>query len=281
MRKGRLGLDRAHPVIVGATLGAALVALMAGGVGAQGPAVSTPPPHRLDSTNWALASITMDGTPTPVASDPAVTLEFVGDRAGGSVGCDRDLAPFAAEGAALTFGDIETTRTPCDETSSALTTAYLAALSSAVSFSEADGTLSLLDTAGAPLLGFGPAPMPSVDGSWTVTGFSDGSSMVTPSPDTAPALAFKPGGTLEGTGGCHRFGGPFGVSESDIAIGPLMSTIRRCDDTLDAQETRLLESLQQAYTWAITSGDLELRSYEGLPVVTARAGSADASGSGG
>jgi heat shock protein HslJ len=251
--------------LVGAVLLAASITAAALPVAAQDVPTSTD----LDSTAWTLATITRDGAATSVTTEAGATLDFVADRAGGSVGCDRYAAPFTTEAAKLSFGAIESTRTLCDEDTVAWTMSYLDALSSVADFASVDGTLRLLDGAGVEVLTFEAAPMPGVEGSWSVSGIFDGSAMVAPVGDIQPSLAFLPDGRVQGHGGCNGFGGPYAVNGSDIAIGPLMSGIASCDAELDAQEVALLESLRQAFTWDIADGVLELRDSSDIVVVAA------------
>jgi heat shock protein HslJ len=247
-----------------------LAATLAGSATAQSPAASvTEATAGLDGTNWALTSIAVEGTMASGVRGGGATLEFVGDQAGGSAGCDQFLATYAVDAAMLTFGPVLTTRMACDEETLASATSFLTLLATVASFSETAGNLTLMDATGTPVLTFASAPMPSLEGSWRVTGFHDGSATVTPSADSILTVAFQPSGRVQGDGGCNTFGGPFGVSGAEISVGPLMSTMRSCGDALDAQEQRYMTALQQAFTWSIDSGTLELRDYDGIPQVTA------------
>jgi heat shock protein HslJ len=252
----------------------AMVAALAGSTAAQSPAVSgTATADGLDGTNWSLASLTVGGTAMPLVPGAGATLAFVGGAAGGSTGCNRFSAPYTADAATLTLGTIMATRTACDDTSMAFEAAYLTALSTVASYTSVGSTLTLMDGTGATVLAFGAAPMPTVEGSWIVTGFSDGSATITPSTGSGLTVTFTSDGRTEGHGGCNGFGGPYGLSEDQISIGPLMSTMKSCGETLDNQEQDYLGALQQAITWAVTSGTLELRDSTGALLVSAgRAG---------
>jgi heat shock protein HslJ len=248
-------------------LAAALVVTTAAATAARD--ADGPGPTPLDSTNWTLASIVRDGVATPVADGMGATLGFVRDQAGGTVGCDRYSVPYASEASSLTFGAPETTRERCDAARSAWVGPYFAALGAVRGFDMAEGSLDLLDADGTTVLAFEPAPMPSLEGSWVVTGFHDGSALAQPSPGSVPSLAFLTDGRLLGDGGCNEFRGSYALSEEQIAIGTLMSAVAWCSPDLDAQEVRLLESLQQSFTWTVADGSLELRGYEDDLLVTA------------
>jgi heat shock protein HslJ len=220
----------------------------------------------LDSTNWSLTTIGSGD-----ASTAGVTLDFVGKDAGGSVGCDRYLATYAADATALTFDAVETTRTPCDETTQAVAMSYLTALPTVAAYTTDGGVLTLTDATGTPVLTFASAPMPWVEGTWVALDSAGASATGSPSPDGGHRLAFSPGGRVLGDGGCNTFEGPYAVNADEIAIGPLMSTTKSCGADPDANELGFLTALQQAFTWDITSDRLELKDYDGQLVVTAEA----------
>ena len=241
-----------------------LVAALAAGAVAQSPAVSSvPAPGGVDGTSWALRDLVTGGTSTPVAQGSVATLGFVDGVAGGSAGCNQFSAPYTLETTTLVFGPVTTTRTGCDEAGAALATSFLTGLSTVASFAVADDSLTLMDSSGAAVMTLLGAPMPHVEGAWTATSFHDGSATATLPTDAGLTFAFTPDGRVQGNGGCNKISGPFGVSGSDISIGPLMSTTKSCGPEIDAREQRYMTALQTAMTWAITPGKLELRDYDG------------------
>ena len=223
----------------------------------------------LDGTNWALYRITAGGISGPPTSALGATLAFVGDGVGGSAGCNQFSAPYTADASQLTVGPILATRSACDDNGTALETSYLTALSTVTGYTAGGATLTLTDATGASVLTFGAAPMPAVEGTWVVTGYSDGTVTVTPTAGSSLTLAFSPDGRTDGQGGCNSFAGPYGVSEEQISIGPLMSTMQTCGDAIDTQEQQYLDALQQAVTWTIASDTLELHDYNGALLVRA------------
>jgi heat shock protein HslJ len=240
-----------------------LATVLTGSAAGQSPAASgTATAGALDGTSWSLGSITAAGTTTPIAGGAGATLDFVGDDAGGSTGCNHFSVAYTADGTSLTFSPVTTTRTPCDDAGMALESSYLSAFPTVATYAMTGEALTLMDATGSAVLTFGGAPMPTVEGTWVVTGFNHGSTTVTPSADTLLTVAFSPDGRAHGNGGCNDFVGPFGVSGTDISIGPLMSTTKSCGAALDAQEQQYITALQQGFTWTITSGTLELRDYD-------------------
>ena len=89
------------------------------------------------------------------------------------------------------------------------------------------------------------------------------------SADFAPSVVFGPDGRVEGFDGCNAFGGGYSVLGTAIAIGPLMSTMKSCGDTIDARSTAFLTALQAATTWSVSAGALDLRDASGAQQVEA------------
>jgi heat shock protein HslJ len=247
-----------------------LVAALAGGAQAQSPAASSVgPTGSLDNTNWSLTSISASS----VASDAGVMLDFVAGAAGGFSGCNHFAVTYTATPTSLAFGPITVTRIVCDDDRMAVEMSFLTALSTVSGYTAAGDTLTLIDATGAAVLTFGGSPMPSVQGSWAVTSFFDGSAATTPTAGSDLTVAFLPDGRVRGNGGCNEFGGPYAVSGNEIAIGPLMSTTTTCGGDIDARELGYLSALEQAAIWAIESGRLELRDFSDTILVGAdRAG---------
>jgi heat shock protein HslJ len=244
----------------------ALSALLWAPAVAQAP--STVAGRDLDGTAWSLAAIKGAGS-VPMAIEDGATLVFVGDVAGGMAGCNQYATTYDADGSSLGLGPVMVSRNACDEAQMALESAYLSALSSVAGYTLAGETLALTDATGAGVLGFYAAPMPSLLGTWLVTRFGDDGTTTAPSVGTSLTLAFSADGRIGGDGGCNRFAGPYGLSEDQVVIGPLLSTTRTCGEVVDSQEQRYLEVLQQAVTWAIASDSLELRGYDGTLLVQA------------
>ena len=168
-----------------------------------------------------LRDIVTGGVSTPVTDGALATLGLR-RRRGRRLGW---LQPFLGHlhrrsRRRLVLGPITTTRTGCDESSTALATAYLTALPSVATYAEADGTLTLMDATGATVMAFASADMPQVEGSWTPTSFNDGSLTAALPVDAGLTFAFAPDGRVYGNGGCNDIGGPYGVSGTDISIGP-------------------------------------------------------------
>ena len=100
----------------------------------------------------APAAASLDGTRWRVAGGTA-TLQFEGDHATGSGGCNQYRAPYTADGARLTFGPVISTKRAClDEGANRQETAYFNALEKVASFTMTGERLVLRDAGGATLL---------------------------------------------------------------------------------------------------------------------------------
>jgi len=243
-----------------------LMAGLAGGASAQSPSPAAMT-GGLDGTDWLLSAV---GT-SPVASGVNANLVFVSGDAGGFAGCNSFFASYTSDGVStLTFGDIATTLKTCDDATNTFEASYLAALATVATYKETASGLDMADATGTTVLSYAATAPATVEGPWIVTNYNNGKGGVeSVSADFAPSVAFGPDGTVEGFGGCNNFSGGYSVNGAAIAIGPLMSTMKSCGDTIDAQETAYLTALQTATTWAVTTGTLDLRDAGGAQQVEA------------
>jgi heat shock protein HslJ len=95
----------------------------------------------LAGTSWTLVSI--GGSPVVEASGPHIAFGVDGN-ASGSTGCNSFSGTYAVDGAAVTFGQLATTRMACQEDLMAQETAVLEALAGITGWEiDADGLLHL------------------------------------------------------------------------------------------------------------------------------------------
>jgi heat shock protein HslJ len=249
------------------TLAATLLLSAAGVAAAQSPATSPGAPA-LTGTEWVLVSTGAGGTQTPVPTGVSVSLQIDeapgGALAGGSGGCNRYVAPVTITDSSLTFGPAASTMMACPDPQGSFEQQYFTALATVASYSIAGETLTLSDASGAAVLVFQAAPAATLDGAWVVTGYNNGKQGVETPPDGAGLTAdFAPDGTVSGNGGCNTFSGGYSYTADTIRIGPLMSTMKACDDATNTLERRYLTALENARVWAIQGGSLELRDDSG------------------
>jgi heat shock protein HslJ len=240
-----------------------LVAALAPVASAQSPAANP-----LADTAWVLGSV----GDTPVPSGTGASLVFGHDSAGGDAGCNRFMASYTTDGvSSLAFGPVATTMMLCDEATNAFEQGYLAALATVASFAITDAGLDLSDAGGAVVLSYGAGAPASVEGPWIVTMVNNGNEAVQSVPEGISAtVSFHPDGTVEGFGGCNGFGGGYSVDGDAIAIGPLMGTMMACEEPANTFETQFRAALENATTWSVTNGVLDLRDDSGAQQVEAQ-----------
>jgi heat shock protein HslJ len=93
-----------------------------------------------------------------------------------------------------------------------------------------------------------PDPVADLAGtSWLVTTI-DGQVAV---PDAPPTITFGDDGTVNGSGGCNQYSGPYEIDNGSISIGELASTLMLCEGAIGTRETAFLNALRGATSWRI------------------------------
>lgn len=250
---------------VGITVAVVLTIALA--AGCSQPAATPSAGTRLANTDWLLSSIS--GTPIPSGTN--LDLIFGITQASGSGGCNRFTASYASDGVStLSFGPFATTQMACVPPTDALERAYLNALGNVARYAMTSDSLTLSNATGGPLLIYAAQAPATVEGPWNVTMVNNGNQGVESIPaGISASVAFGADGNVEGFGGCNNFSGSYTVDGDKITIGPLMSTLAACDDATNQFEMQLLAALQNATTWSVTTGTLELRDDGGALQVSA------------
>lgn len=132
------------------------------------------------NTRWKLASITENGSDTPIPASLAMTLEFQTEgQVAGSGGCNSFGGQYAVEGDRLVFSQLVSTMMACtDENLMQLEGRYLKALNASGTFELADRSLTIQFDDGAGALHFVPqdqaaTPTQGAAQLCTLTGASD------------------------------------------------------------------------------------------------------------
>lgn len=118
---------------------------------------ATPVSDRIDGTSWALLGFRDGDLFDEVPDGVEVTLQFDGDRASGSSGCNTYSGTFTADGSNLTFGPLAGTRKACVGPQMEVEDRFLPLIGTTETASIGfDGTLLLTNPTGPNLL-FAPA----------------------------------------------------------------------------------------------------------------------------
>lgn len=224
----------------------------------------------LVGTQWVLDP-RASGLPR-VATSAVVTAQFSRDgRLSGHSGCNAYTTTYRVTGRRLRVTEpIGSTLVACDPDVTRVEDAYRSRLPTARSFA-IDGRVLTIETRGAPLVYDALDPDRMLAGDWVVTGFFRPGAITSPVPGSTLTATFA-SGRIAGDAGCNRYSGGYEVDGTDIAIGPLASTLRACaDPAVGQQETEFLAALELAATFRVEGTNLTLlRDDGGIAVTLAR-----------
>lgn len=217
---------------------------------------------------WMLTEMAgPDGTMTTPITIP--TLTFEDGSASGNASCNQYFGSYEIDGSSLTFGPLASTEMFCGEPGVMdQETAYLAALASVDTWS-IDGETLILSSGDTEVLRYEAISQDLAGSSWDLIAYNNGtggfqSTLI----DVTVTAVFEEEGTLSGSAGCNSYNGTWETEENSIEIGPLASTAMACADVeVMDQETRYLAALQQAATYRVDAGTLDMFDAEGTRLV--------------
>jgi heat shock protein HslJ len=199
--------------------------------------------------DWTLTTVDDEAPPR----DMVVTLSIAADGTLSGAACNQYNASYTAtESGDLTVDPIIATRMSCGEAQDGFEAAYLDGLQGATGWGTQSGRLTLFGTAEL-VFGDGSAVDATLDGQeWLLTAI-DGEPV-----DAAAgvSITFGADGTVNGSGGCNRFRGPYTVDGDTLSIGPLAATRMACGEDIGDLETRYLGALEAAFGFAISGQDM-------------------------
>jgi heat shock protein HslJ len=221
---------------------------------------SSPTGGDLTGKFWALTELM--GKP-PVAGT-GISAQFTTDsKVSGSAGCNRYNGTYTVSGSNITFfSPLATTMVMCEQTVMDQESAYLKALGEAKTFAIRGDQLTLAGADGAVLAVYKVQSQDLAGSNWEATNFNNGQQAVVGVLEgTTLTASFGKDGRLTGNAGCNNYNGPYKVNGTQIAIGPLASTMKACSDPAGImdQETQFTAALQSAATYQIEGNVLELR----------------------
>jgi heat shock protein HslJ len=215
------------------------------------------------------------GGVTTVINGTKITADFGEDGTlSGNASCNTYNANYEVDGSNITIGVGMTTMMACPaEGVMEQETAYLAAISTAATFSIQGDVLELRTADGALAVSYAATEAVTLSGTpWQVTSYNNGrGGAVSPILDTELTLAFLEDGNVTGSSGCNRYFGAYVVNGDSIQIGPLATTRAFCPEPAGImdQEAEFLTALQSAATFSIRDDMLDLRTAEGSIAVIA------------
>jgi heat shock protein HslJ len=222
----------------------------------------------IEGVNWRLGSFAVSGKMTDVPPGVIVDATFASDRVSGSSGCNSYNGPAIVTGATLKIGPLSGTLMACVGPGGDVETAYLPLLTAATSFTATADALTLYDASGTPTLIYSAGAANPLEGEWNVTGYNNGKeAVVSPVSETTLTATFT-GDQVSGSAGCNDYSGPYTLDGDKVAIGPLVTTRKACEQPSMDQETQFLTALQTPSTVEQNGGIITLRAASGATQVT-------------
>jgi heat shock protein HslJ len=227
----------------------------------------------LEDTRWKLSEyLNESGDLQPVISDTVIDAQFVDSKVSGSAGCNRYFGGYTSgQKNQLVFdGRMGSTQMACAQLIASQERRYLVLLSDVNSREIRDGMLLLLDKQGQLVLKYSAEQLTLENTSWQATGINNGRGGVVSSATTSRVIAMFTNGKVSGSAGCNNYSASYEISDSQITIGPVMTTRRQCAESagIMAQEQEFLQALAAATQYTLTAGRLELRDDNGSLQVT-------------
>jgi len=227
------------------------------------------PAPALEGFQWKLSEYLNESADLQaVLADTVIDAQFTDGKISGSAGCNRYFGGYTSgPGAKLVFDDrFGSTQMACPQAVAAQEHHYLVLLSGVNSREIRDGQLLLRDKQGQLVLKYtAESPLTLENTSWQASGINNGRGGVVSSATTPQVIAMFAAGKVSGSTGCNNYSASYEISDSQITIGPAMTTRRQCSEPegIMAQEQEFLQALAAASQFKLAAGRLELRDSNG------------------
>jgi len=255
-------------VTVAIAIGAIAVATAACSAAGSSPKPAGGTGGTIEGVNWRLSSFAVSGKMTDVPQGVIVDATFASGRVSGSSGCNSYNGPAVVTGATIRIGPLTGTLMACSGPGGDVEQAYLPLLTAATSFTANADALTMFDAGGTPTLIYAAGAANPLEGEWNVTGYNNGKeAVVSPVAGTTLTATFT-GDAVSGSAGCNDYSGPYTLDGDNVAIGPLVTTRKACEQPVMDQETQFLTALQTPSTVEQSGGILTLRAASGATQVT-------------
>ena len=247
--------------LVVAPLVALLVLSAAGGCGGdeEGDADAS----SVEGVPWVLVS----GVDVEGWEDAPPSITFDEGTASGSTGCNQWGGDYTVDGGSLELGELAMTAMGCPPPADDVERAVVDALEQVAGWRLEGEELVLLDGDDAEVLRYGRA---TPVGDWQATGLLQGDALRSPLEGTEITATFGDDGRLSGSAGCNTYNAGYTTDGGTIQIEAASSTRMLCPEpegVMD-QEAAYLAALEEAVTFRVQGGVLELLGAEGSAVAT-------------
>jgi heat shock protein HslJ len=213
----------------------------------------------LEGTSWIL--VELNGK--PVLSGTTVTLDLNGSTLTGTDGCNHMGGSYTSTDDSFSVGeDLMSTLMACEGAIMTQAGEYNEALRQANSYQLAGDQLSLLDADGKILAVFSAQSQELAGSSWLASYVNTGESNGVVSSSSIMAaqqtLMFDNEGKISGNAGCNNYFGTYRADGNSLTFSEISFTEMFCGDGLMAEESAFLAALQEAATYKITGGSLQI-----------------------
>ncbi|CAL9308252.1 MULTISPECIES: META domain-containing protein [Streptomyces] len=241
------------------TAAAMLVPLLAacGSEKADGGSASVGAGQPVTGTRWTVDSVTADGTTHQAPTGAHVTIDR--GRAEGSLGCNNFGAEATVDGDRVRLGKTMATEMACENKPMAFEETLSRTLSDQEFEARVDGDrLTLTTEKGDTVRLTKAADAPLAGTKWTIT---------TPRADDRAHLTFdEKKGTVAGSLGCNKVNAEATVRDGHITLGRPATTRMMCEDSLMADEKKLLRLFDGTAKYRVDHQTLTLTSENGTSV---------------
>jgi heat shock protein HslJ len=249
--------------VIVVAVAAALLAGCAATTPTPSPTPTNPKGGTLTGFEWQLN--TLNGQQAPAGPKP-VTANFDAKTLSGFAGVNTYSGGYTAGAdGAFKAGPLAATQMAGPPEAMQLESGYLQALQAATTYQAADGKLTLYGPDGTPTITFLAAKPASLPGSkWEAVNYNNGKqAVITLEKGSKITADFGTDGKVSGNASINTYSATYAVTGDTIKFGPATTTRMAGSETLMAQETAYLKALENATTWKITGGNLELRDGSG------------------
>ena len=234
------------------------------------PVVATPAPvNSLVGPVWQWTGTTTPVEQIGVADPTRYTVEFLADgTAAIGADCNRVVAQYTTDGQSISITPGPSTLAACPPDSQA--DQFVQQLTNAAVFFFQGGELFIDQVASAGTMRFATniaAPAPesgsTADGvtvtnlPFRVVSFGPAGAERTVIDGTEISAVFdQAAGTVSGNGGCNTYSGQMNTADGAFALGPFITTLMACEQSIMDQEAAYLAALEAAagFQWSVAPG---------------------------
>jgi len=222
----------------------------------------------LEGVHWRLSEyLGESGELQAVNPGTVIDVQFVGGKVTGSAGCNRYFGGYTSgpEDRLVLDGKMGSTQMACAQAIASQEHRYLILLAG-INSADTGAALLLRDKQGQVVLRYRVEPSFTLENTyWQAQGVNNGRGGVVTSAVTQRATALFADGKVSGSAGCNNYSASYEISDSQITIGPAMTTRKQCAEPegVMALEQEFLQALAAASKYQLLADRFELRDSKG------------------